>query len=917
MTDVTQPAPAQAARKTSVVYQRNKKTSAAVVIADKAADRTITIGGLVVILAVFTIMVFLVWVCLPLLRGGTVDARTQYALPDAGRAYVAAQTDEHQTIAIDLAADGKLSAFHVATGRPLSAPDFDLGGQSATAFGKTLKGSDIIFGFADGTVRVGTLNLSQTVIPTDQAPATSAMEKLDERDFATADAIYSVIPGQFRRTAVSVAVDEPQQIAPPGTAIIKVDYRVGGTAERPLKTFVTLDAAGKIRLSQLDQTVNMMTGETETVVNTSEIPAAIDTTNVVKLLLNTDGTRVLIAEKDGTVLRFNTRNFAAPILSETFRTLPDGKELTALSYLNGEQSLVVGGSDGSVAIWFGVDCTAPVTPQQGGQDDATFAKRMADYEAAKKKYRQPPSCAGRDLADSQDKIFFTKAHGDFEAMPAAVTDIRVSQRTRMFTTTDAGGHVWLRHATSERTLLQLPDTPDKTGLAATIFAPRDNGVIGIGKNGQAAVWTINVPHPETTLQSLFGKVWYEGYAEPDYVWQSTSGQDSFEPKLSLIPLIFGTLKAAIYSLLIAVPIALAAAIYTSEFMHWKVRAVVKPIMELMATLPSVVVGFVAALVLSPIVENWIAAVVIAFVVIPVTIIAFAFLWQLVPKPIAIMLDGVPKLCLYFVAVAFSIWASVQIGPAFESAFFGGDFKAWTGGAGSGQPFLFIILIPLSALLVFLGARAMAGGYREWLRSQNDMTQGLLELGRWTALIAVTLGVAWTLASLLSSVGYDVRGGFVDTYVQRNTLIAAFAISFAEIPIIYTIAEDAMNTVPEHLRSGSLACGASRWQTAKWVVVPTAGSGIFSAIMIGLGRAVGETMIVVMSTGNTPVTDINLFNGLRALSANINVELPEAVRDSTLYRTLFLCALTLFIMTFVINTIAEMVRQRFRKRAAQL
>jgi len=77
------------------------------------------------------------------------------------------------------------------------------------------------------------------------------------------------------------------------------------------------------------------------------------------------------------------------------------------------------------------------------------------------------------------------------------------------------------------------------------------------------------------------------------------------------------------------------------------------------------------------------------------------------------------------------------------------------------------------------------------------------------------------------------------------------------------------------------------------------------------------MIVVMATGNTPVTDFNLFNGLRALSANINVELPEAVKDSTLYRTLFLCGLVLFALTFIINTAAEMVRQRFRKRAAQL
>ena len=127
----------------------------------------------------------------------------------------------------------------------------------------------------------------------------------------------------------------------------------------------------------------------------------------------------------------------------------------------------------------------------------------------------------------------------------------------------------------------------------------------------------------------------------------------------------------------------------------------------------------------------------------------------------------------------------------------------------------------------------------------------------------------------------------------------------------------MNSVPGHLRSSSLACGATPWQTAMWVIIPTAMSGIFAAVMIGMGRAVGETMIVVMAAGNTPILDWNIFNGLRTLSANIAVELPEAVKDGTLYRMLFLAALTLFVMTFVVNTFAEIIRQRFRKRAFQL
>jgi phosphate transport system permease protein len=149
------------------------------------------------------------------------------------------------------------------------------------------------------------------------------------------------------------------------------------------------------------------------------------------------------------------------------------------------------------------------------------------------------------------------------------------------------------------------------------------------------------------------------------------------------------------------------------------------------------------------------------------------------------------------------------------------------------------------------------------------------------------------------------------------MIVGFAMGFAVIPIIYTIAEDALNAVPEHLRGASLGCGATPWQTATRVILPTAMSGVFAGIMVGMGRAVGETMIVVMAAGNTPVMDWNIFNGLRALSANIAVELPEAVRGGTLYRMLFLAALALFVITFLVNTFAEMIRQKFRKRAAQL
>ena len=164
---------------------------------------------------------------------------------------------------------------------------------------------------------------------------------------------------------------------------------------------------------------------------------------------------------------------------------------------------------------------------------------------------------------------------------------------------------------------------------------------------------------------------------------------------------------------------------------------------------------------------------------------------------------------------------------------------------------------------------------------------------------------------------DPRGTFIGKYDPRNALVVGFVMGFAIIPIIYTIADDALTTVPQHLRSGSYGCGATRWQTAVRIVIPTAMSGLFSAIMIGLGRAVGETMIVLMATGNTPVMDWNMFNGFRTLSANIAVEMPEAALGSTHYRVLVLAAIVLFMLTFVVNTAAEVVRNRFRRRAYQL
>jgi phosphate transport system permease protein len=272
-----------------------------------------------------------------------------------------------------------------------------------------------------------------------------------------------------------------------------------------------------------------------------------------------------------------------------------------------------------------------------------------------------------------------------------------------------------------------------------------------------------------------------------------------------------------------------------------------------------------------------------------------------------------------VVIGLSAWVSWQLGPWFEHTFFYGDFKAWTNhDVGTGTPFMGLLLWPLAFLAVSMGFnRSVGTAFRLHLRGLTRQQAGYYDGARWVALVVASLALSFGTAMLLTALGFDPRGGVVDTYVQRNALVVGMVMGFAIIPNIYTLAEDALNSVPSQLRAASLAAGATPWQTAIWVVLPTAMSGVFAACMIGMGRAVGETMIVVMAAGNTAVLDWNIFNGLRTLSANIAVELPEAVLGGTLYRMLFLAALTLFIMTFIINTFAEVIRQRFRKRAFQL
>ncbi len=416
-----------------------------------------------------------------------------------------------------------------------------------------------------------------------------------------------------------------------------------------------------------------------------------------------------------------------------------------------------------------------------------------------------------------------------------------SQRNRTFLT-GSGRELSIRHSTSGAVRWQ--GELDIVPVTAVLDA-KGHHFIAATAAGEARRYSIRDPHPEAGWRAFFGKVWYEGGGGPVYQWQSTGGSDDFEPKLSLIPLIFGSLKGTAYALLFSVPVALLAALFSAAFLPLEVKRVVKPVMEIMSSLPSVVLGFLAGLWLAPILETRVPSVVVMVFAIPLTALLVGYCWCRLPISLRNRFENGREWLVVLPFLALAGWLGWQLGPVLESWFF-------------------IYKDPASGREV--------ADFRLW----------------------------WPQATGCS-------------FEQRNSMVLGFMMGFAVIPVIFTIAEDALSNVPKSLTAAASALGANRWQVVWTVMLPVASSGIFSALMIGFGRAVGETMIMVMATGNTAVMDWNIFNGMRTLSANIAVELPEAPVGSTHYRTLFLGAVVLFAMTFVLNTVAEVLRQRLRER----
>jgi len=577
------------------------------------------------------------------------------------------------------------------------------------------------------------------------------------------------------------------QIDPKQQAIEQFTFKLGEEKH----SFVARTADGRLILTRFSLEGSALDeDEAEWVAGTVDLP--LPGISIDFILMDEDQRVLYLASRDGEMVQYDISDQDAVTIQQRTRIVKADRELEKLTWLTGTISLLAVDSKGTISQWF------PVR-DEGNHPIPTFIREF-------------------------------DSHGDVAA-------IAVENARKGFAVVTEQGTVGIFHTTANQQVLDKP--VGVTGLERLVFSPRANALLLESGNGQLHFWTVNNEYPEISWSSLWGKVWYESYQEPEYIWQSSSSSNDFEPKMSLVPLSFGTIKAAFYAMLFAVPLAVLGAMFTAYFMAPRMRRVVKPSIETMEALPTVILGFLAGLWLAPLIEENLPGVFSLLVVMPIAVLLAAWSWTRLPNSIRHKVPDGWEALLLLPLVVFVVYASMGLSPVLEAEFFSGDMRGWL---------------------------------------TNEM-----------------------------GISFD----------QRNSMVVGIAMGFAVIPTIFSIAEDAVYSVPKSLTHSSLALGATPWQTMWRVVLLTASPGIFSAIMIGFGRAVGETMIVLMATGNTPIMDFNIFEGMRTLSANIAVEVPESEVGSTHYRVLFLAALVLFSFTFFFNTIAELVRQRLRRKYSSL
>jgi phosphate transport system permease protein len=906
---------------------------------DTAAEFVVTSGGFLVLSAVLGICFYLFWVVLPLFERGTlIDKIDAKASTENTPKWIMVDPYLHVATLIEPDLDARVVLLE--SGEQIGEIQTSRDENEITASSFARGGEFVGIGYADGTVRIGAFEYSTRLRtpPEDSAVGDIVTEELGY--------IEVLEPGRARTVGLELDLGEPIEFNEGDGSVIRLDYRRDPTGK---KVLAVMREDGTVLVSTVRTIRPLGGGSPRTRLSTKSFsfqnPEGYADPDW--MYITADSDHVFMVWVDGRLDRYARMSSKEFSLVETTQVVEPGVRISSTNMLLGSMSLLVGQDDGRMGVF-----------------------HVADD-------------VHREFADERRVV---QAHMiDGESSP--IVSMNPSTRDRSVLIVHESGVMELRHMTSEKLVARIR-TESGDPISATI-TPKNDGLMAIARDGAYELHEIEPGYPEFSIKALFGRVFYEGTQEPEYIYQSSSGDDASEIKLSLMPLIFGTLKATIFAMIFAIPIGVLAAIYCSEFVSKRVRRKVKPVVELMASLPSVVLGFVAAMVVAPYMAARLDSFVIGLVVVPLAIVLAAHVWQLIPLSIRLRTRSGQHLLLVSVTALIGVLVSVAVGPAmvkgwflpdaFDAAVLAGEIElvseseipSWAGDAaynertqrrlrnaellaydgevyrakdgqdnteslaaigledgslrrwlndeyGVAWPGWTVVFFPVISIVVWLlHAILIRRRIDLFVAEREPHIASLVVLAKFIVLAGLSLLLAYLAAITAQSVGFDPRDSIFGSFSPRNTLVVAIIMGFAVIPIIFTISEDALQAVPMTLRTASLGSGATPWQTATRVVFPVAASGIFSACMIGFGRAVGETMIVLMATGNTPEMDWNIFAGFRTLAANIAVELPEAPKGETHYRVLFLCGLVLFLMTFVINTMAELVRRVVRARNAGL
>ena len=215
----------------------------------------------------------------------------------------------------------------------------------------------------------------------------------------------------------------------------------------------------------------------------------------------------------------------------------------------------------------------------------------------------------------------------------------------------------------------------------------------------------------------------------------------------------------------------------------------------------------------------------------------------------------------------------------------------------------IIAILIGAPLGILAALYVAFFAKRWVR---EFVKPGIELLAGFPSVVIGFFCLVTVATFIQ----DITG----LPYRLNAIVGGIGLSLAVIPIVFSIAEDALSSVPKTLHEASLALGSTEWQTAYRVMLPAAAPGVFAAVLLGIGRSFGETMIAIMATGNAPLSSWSPFEPARTVAATIGSEMGEVVWGSQHYGVLFFLGVLLFVVSFGLNAITELyVKKRLIRR----